>query len=282
MEVSARLDSMVMLIGDHNALQIEWVGPRELDRIRIRADAWDSIPSLNWLEEAPVVHEISKSTHRYVKRLRFTVFDTLNRVLPPVELRWEEEGMTQTLAVQNLHLVVEPPTAQSNDWAPNEPIVREPLRWEDYRLYIFAVALIVGLYMLYRYYKRTVLVKEAEQLGDKPLDPHEEAFRALRALEDRGYLESEEYEAFQLELSRIVRQFLSRKFGITALESTTREIVTQLQYTAYPDKQLTLVKELLSMADLVKFAKAEPPGDFNRRMLNRAYHLVDFTNAYRS
>jgi len=273
---------MVMLIGDHNALQIEWVGPRELDRIRIRADAWDSIPSLNWLEEAPVVHEIRKNTHRYVKRLRFTVFDTLNRVLPPLDLRWEEEGTTQTLAVQNLHLVVEPPTAQSKDWAPNEPIVREPLRWEDYRLYIFAVAFIVGLYMLYRYYKSTVLVKEAEQLGDKPLDPHEEAFRALRALEDRGYLESEEYEAFQLELSRIVRQFLSRKFGITALESTTREIVTQLQYTAYPDKQLTLVKELLSMADLVKFAKAEPPGDFNRRMLNRAYHLVDFTNAYRS
>jgi len=282
MEVRAQLDSTDMLIGDQNALHIEWSGPHTLDRIQIRSDAWDSVPGLQWLEEVPVVHEKRKDSHRYIKRLPFTVFDTLNQTLPAMELSWEEAGKLQELRIQNLGLRVQPPPTVSEDWSPNEPIVREPLGWEDYRLYIFALALIVGLYLLYRYYKSTVVTREAKQFGDIQLDPHEEAYRALRALEELGYLESERYEAFQLELSRIVRRFLSRKYEISALESTTREIIAQLRNTPYPNDQLSTVKELLSMADLVKFAKAEPPGDFNRRMLDRAFHLVDFTNAYRS
>lgn len=282
MEVSARLDTNEMLIGDKNALHIEWSGPHTLERIQIGATAWDSVPGLNWLKEIPVVHEKKKNSHRYVKRLPFTVFDTLRRALPTVQLSWEEQGEVQELQVRPLDLVVRPPLSESEDWAPNEPIVREPLRWEDYRLYIFAVAFLIGLYFLYKYYKRTVVAKEEEILGDPPLDPHEEAFRALRSLEDRALLEAEEYGAFQLELSRIVRQFLSRKYEVAAMESTTREIIAQLKHTPFPGGQVSTVKELLSMADLVKFARAEPPGDFHRRMLSRAYRLVESTNTYRS
>ena len=282
MEVSARLDTNEMRIGDKNALHIEWSGPHTLERIQIGATAWDSISGLSWLNEIPVVHEEKDKSHRYVKRLPFTVFDTLQAELPTVQLSWEEQGETQELQVHRLMLVVRPPTPSTEDWAPNEPIIREPLRWEDYRLYIFAIAFLIGLYFLYRYYKRTVVSKEERILGDPPLDPHEEAFRALRDLEDRGLLEGEQYEEFQLELSRVVRQFLSRKYEMAAMESTTREIIAQLQMTPFPREQVATVKELLSMADLVKFARAEAPGDFHRRMLSRAYRLVESTNTYRS
>jgi len=282
MEITARLDTNAMLIGSRNALHIEWSGPNTLERIRIQSSAWDSISGLSWLEEIPVVHEQKKELHRYSKRLPFTVFDTLSIDLPQLVLSWKEKKQNQQIRVGGFTLRVNPPEERAEDWSPNQPIIREPLRWEDYRLYLFGLALLIGLYLLYRYYKNTRVVRDEEQWGEPMLDPHEEAFRALRTLESKEHLREEQYEAFQLELSRIIRQFLSRKYEIAAMESTTREILDQLKKTPFPSDQLPLVKELLSMADLVKFARAEPPGDFHRRMLGSAYQMVEFTNTIRS
>lgn len=282
MEVKTHLDSSAMPIAWKNALVVEWNGPHTIERIQIQTNAWDSINGFTWLEEEPVIHEARKNFHTYRKDLPFTVFDTLNQVLPEMEIQWEENDKTRRLTIRGLRLTVYPPEANPEEWAPNLPIVREPLRWEDYRLYIFAVVFLIGLYFLYKYYQKTLLKQEEERFIEKPIDPHEEAYRALRALADKNWLSNENYEAFQLELSRILRQFLARKYEIKAMESTSREIIQQLRQTPFPNDKIRTVRELLSLADLVKFARAEAPQDFHKRMLNRAFQLIELTNEIKS
>jgi hypothetical protein len=282
MEIKTNLDTAAMPMGWKNALIIEWSGPQTIERIQIQTNSWDSIEAFTWLEEEPVIHEKRKNLHKYRKELPFTVFDTLNRLLPDLELQWEENNKTRRLIIRDLSLIVYPPEANPKEWAPNLPIVREPLRWEDYRLYIFALVFLIGLYFLYKYYRKTLLKREEGRFVEKPIDPHEEAYRALRALEDKNWLSNENYEAFQLELSQIMRQFLARKYEIKALESTSREIIQQLRKTAFPNDKVRTIQELLSLADLVKFARAEAPQDFHKRMLNRAFQLIEFTNEIKS
>jgi hypothetical protein len=113
------------------------------------------------------------------------------------------------------------------------------------------------------------------------VDPHERAFIKLQALENKELLEKEEYEEFQVELTHIVREFLSGKYRVPALESTSRELIDKLKGTKFPNKKLPVLRELLTMADLVKFAKAEHPGDFHKRMLLEAREIVKMTNDIR-
>jgi hypothetical protein len=281
MEVTTHLDTSQMTIGDRNALEVQWVGPNEIERIRFSTDAWDSLPAWSWLNKAAVLHEEKKGEHHYSKRLSFTVFDTLKKSLPTLSVRWEEEGEMRSTKIGPLHLEVIPPELNEEDWAENMPIIKEPLRWEDYRLYLFGCILLIALYYLYRYYRKTTATEspiEKEQL----IDPHEEAYIALQHLEDENWIEKEKYEPFQRELSRIIRHFLSRKYDLRGMESTTRELIQQLEGTSFPQRKAKTLKELLNMADLVKFARAEPPGDYHRRMLLEARQLVEQTNHWRS
>ncbi len=282
MKVTTILDTSQMTIGDPNALEVRWAGPNKIERIRFSTEAWDSLPAWSWLDKAAVLHEEKKGEHRYSKRLSFTIFDTLTRSLPKISVRWEEEGEVQTSEIGPLKLEVMPPEMSEEDWAENIPIIKEPLRWEDYRLYLFGVVLLIALYYLYKYYRKTA-AKEREQIEQvRVIDPHEEAYIALQRLENENWIEEEKYEPFQRELSRIIRQFLSRKYDIRGMESTTRELIQQLETTSFPQRRAKTVKELLNMADLVKFARAEPPGDYHRRMLLEARQLVEHTNDWRS
>ena len=108
-------------------------------------------------------------------------------------------------------------------------------------------------------------------------DPNEQAFIKLQALENKEYIQKENFEAFQVELTHIIREFLSKRYQIPALESTSKEIIHAMQQTDFQKQKLPVLKELLTIADLVKFAKAEKESDFHRRMLLEAKAIIKDT-----
>ena len=64
--------------------------------------------------------------------------------------------------------------------------------------------------------------------------------------------------AYYLALSWAIRQYLGRRYGVIAKESTTRELLTRLKPLKISGEQIDLVRELLDECDLVKFAKFSP------------------------
>ena len=64
-------------------------------------------------------------------------------------------------------------------------------------------------------------------------------------------------------MTYIVREYLEGRYGIQALEQTTDEILGQMKGIQLSAELVPKMTRLLQTADLVKFAKAEPPADYH-------------------
>lgn len=276
------LDTSKMLIGDHNQLQLQWKDSTVLKNFNINYEAWDTLSSIELLNEEPIVHQQEKGLHIYTKKIRFTSFDSGQVALPPLEIQWMRQGQEIKNTTPPFRIAVFlPDLADDEVLSPIKPIEKEPLLWQDYDEYIYiALGILLLVVLLYFWLKSRKRVPE-ETTFEREIDPHEQAFIKLQALEHKKLLEVRKFDEFQVELTHIIREFLSRKYHIRALESTSREVVNKLEDTSFPSYKIPVLKELLNMADLVKFAKAEKPGDFHKRMLLEAKEIVKLTNDLR-
>ena len=84
---------------------------------------------------------------------------------------------------------------------------------------------------------------------------------------------------FQSQLTYILREYLENRYKIQALEQTTGEIVHSLQKIKLDNKDIDTIKNILQIADMVKFAKAKPEEDINERFLNETIDFVERTKA---
>ena len=79
-------------------------------------------------------------------------------------------------------------------------------------------------------------------------------------------------------LTGIIRSYMFRRFGIPAMEMTTYEILDQWERKGmHRDDLKDRLRELLGLADLVKFAREKPLPSFNEANLNHAYEFVKKT-----
>ena len=99
----------------------------------------------------------------------------------------------------------------------------------------------------------------------------------LSNLEEEQLWQKGEIKTYQSKLTYIVREYLENRFDIQALESTTNEIVQQLNKEDIPVELRTKMREMLNVADLVKFAKASPPVTLNRDLMDNAISFVKTT-----
>lgn len=72
-------------------------------------------------------------------------------------------------------------------------------------------------------------------------------------------------------LSRIIRKYLSQKYHISALESTTEQIIVDLAAVELDQAMLNNLQEILTESDVAKFAGSE----VSRTELDRMYTLTE-------
>ena len=107
--------------------------------------------------------------------------------------------------------------------------------------------------------------------------PHIVANKALVELHNRKLWQNGKYKQYYTALTSIIRTYISERWGISALEYTTPEIIDALADIDMPrDSRMALVA-LLRTADMVKFAKAEPEAEENEENYLRAYYFVENT-----
>jgi hypothetical protein len=76
----------------------------------------------------------------------------------------------------------------------------------------------------------------------------------------------------------VLRNYLQRKYLIPALEETTNKILVHLKRTHFPHEQKESLRQLLSLSDLVKFAKEEPQAVENVAALEDVRLFLTITN----
>ena len=94
-----------------------------------------------------------------------------------------------------------------------------------------------------------------------------EGQREFARIADMRLLERGATKLHYTRLADVMWRFLEDRIGIDALDRTTGEIAEDLRLADSVDMETTLrIVEFLEAADLVKFARAEPPAEVARRV----------------
>lgn len=149
----------------------------------------------------------------------------------------------------------------------------------DYVIYGIVALIILGLLiwlvatLLYRYMRR----RESEVKVAPKLPAHVVANKALVELNNRKLWQNGKFKQYYTALTTIIRVYISDRWGVSALELTTDEIIEALTDVEMPrDSRMALVA-MLRTADMVKFAKMEPEAEENEQNYIRAYYFVENT-----
>jgi len=273
--VSAELDSTQMLIGDQMKLHL---------LVNHAAGVTVEKPDFSVLEKSKLellnVTEwdtLKKGVETVLQKdVTFTAWDSGYVWIPKIPVPYQQNGQTAVTSTEEVPISVLTP-ALDTTLAPIKPIIKEPVKFEDFIPYlaglIFLVVLSLGIYYFF--------IRKKRQLAPPPpeikLPAHEIALDKLEALDKAKLWQQGKIKQYQSELTFILREYLENRFGIQALESTTDEILAQIKNVEAEAVLKTQLKELLQLADLVKFAKAKPAVEVHDRMMKYVEEFVRST-----
>jgi len=142
---------------------------------------------------------------------------------------------------------------------------------------VIAVIAAAVIYLLARFLPRNPLRKYVRPPA--PLEPaHVIALRELYRLRDEELWQKGEVKEFYSRLSDILRRYIDNRYGIMSPELTTDETVRMLQKAGVTTHdQMSIVKELLSLSDMVKFAKYVPQSEIHEKSHNDGIRFVELT-----
>ncbi len=148
--------------------------------------------------------------------------------------------------------------------------------WVWYLLAALAGAAILAflLYYLYRRGKRNKLPLIAPE---DLLPPHEKALLALSQLREEKLWQEGREKEYYTHLIDILREYLDGRFGIQAMEMTSSQILDCLRADKETKNLNPRMREILEMADFVKFAKMRPMPEDNESVMRKAVDFVEDT-----
>ncbi|MFR9619724.1 MAG: hypothetical protein SNH63_00740 [Rikenellaceae bacterium] len=139
---------------------------------------------------------------------------------------------------------------------------------------LLLLALAYGALRLMAHYGRPVMGLFSDL---PPLPPHVEAFKELERLYDEKLWQVGEYKSYYSRLTDILRNYILRRYGVSAVSMSTDEIIAALRELDLPTRCEMDMQALLRDADLVKFAKAEISASENEAYFGAARDFVEQT-----
>jgi hypothetical protein len=126
--------------------------------------------------------------------------------------------------------------------------------WFKSYWYWFVILFILGI-IVFLYYKKK---NKKEIIPEKELSLKEKSLLAVNALEQAKLWEKDQLKEHYIELSFILRSYLSARYDLNLLEKTSFETSLLLVKKELDKSNIDKIKLLLDYSDMVKFAKSKP------------------------
>ncbi|MDY5969483.1 MAG: hypothetical protein SPJ13_05675 [Bacteroidales bacterium] len=111
--------------------------------------------------------------------------------------------------------------------------------------------------------------------ADPPLPPKQRALDELEALRLRELWKQGRAKEYHTELTDIVRHYLKERYGVDSTEMTSGQTIEAFAVSeGFSEDRASLLLQILRMADMVKFAKAEPLPYEHEKSLTNAIAFV--------
>ena len=161
-----------------------------------------------------------------------------------------------------------------------KPPFSEPFNWKWYLEYIYwgvgilFVILVIILLTLYYARKNKQVVVEPE----KPkIPPHIAALASLEKIKAEQIWKDGKEKEYYSAIADTIRLYIEERFQVNALESTTDEIMTAFRTQVVDKESKDKLQQLLTLSDLVKFAKMSPIESENMFTLQNAFDFINGT-----
>lgn len=293
-KATATVDSTTMTMGSKTILKVDFTGPLMQDA-RIEIDNPDN-PELEIQAEAKdgtSSKDIGNGRKQLQRLMTVQIFDSGLYVMPriycisgtdtvipqspavkvmpigldSVNVITNSDGSIKDLVVHDFSDVA-PVNARFWDFLPD---VIEMYGWWIL-LAVIAIAAILYCYFKWFRHGRNPLIPQK-----KKTPPYELAVRQLAALQEKKLWQRGAEKEYYTQLTDILRTYLYGRFGINAMEMTTKQIMDAIAECEQIVVDNQLVGDVLSEADFVKFAKATPAADVNERVFTHTRQFVEST-----
>ena len=216
---------------------------------------------------------LSDGTLKVARTYTLTSFDDTLYYLPPMQV--EVDGKQYSAKTPALKvLTIEVDTLHPNQFYPPKTIQDNPFKWSDWKgVFWMSVLLLllalVGYYLFIRLRSNKPVISRIKFV--KRLLPHQKAMNSIEKLKAEHASGSEDQKTYYTRLTDTLRTYLEERFGFSAMEMTSGEIIERLKQE--DSDKIAEMAELFETADLVKFAKYSTLINENDR--NMA-HVVEF------
>ncbi len=284
-KVSAIIDTMTIFEGGQTHLIFE-ASEEAGEKIKFPVLEKSIIDEIEVIKIFPIdTISANKKSKRLRQRVLIQGWDSGYYYLEPFIFITKKANQTlDTLYSKELYLeITRTPVDTSASPKPHIANLNTPLTFKEfiteYYLYIigFVMVSIISVLLYFWHKKRKSRPQEIKIIVSKEL-PHVIALRSLDELKSNKLWQSGNTKEYYTKLTDIMREYIEKRFGISALEQTSYEILTVLKNESTIKREVyEKLKQMLTLADFVKFAKAKPIPVENEKNIENAYLFVNET-----
>ena len=205
-----------------------------------------------------------------------TSFDDTLYYLPPMTVKIDGKPYkSKSLALKVLTFEVD--TLHADQFFGPKDVQDNPFQWSDWSLpfwlsVLMLVLLAVTYYLYLRLRDNKPIISHIRIV--KRLLPHQKAMKEIEQIKADKMVASENSKEYYTKLTDTLRKYIEERYGFSAMEMTSSEIIERLMATQ-DQKALDELHQLFTTADLVKFAKYSTLINENDANLVNA---IDFIN----
>ena len=288
-ELTVSLDTNYTTIGTPIDYSIDVKSPKNkiikfsnwtlLDPIEIRSSAF----------EDPKYNSYWSLNRNYSGKIEIVFWDTGTVVIPGYKIdilnpdsSFSHFMISDSMIVNVISITEKDPTLLSSAgqiMPIKDPVpVKIPLPWREIILIILMISTIIGIFIVYnkRIKSKIDYIERPEYLEY----PDIVAMEKLEKLINLNLVDKDNIKEFYVQLSHILREYTENSLFIKTLEMTTEEIKSNKGLLPYSDNCIESYLNILSTADMAKYAKHYNDADECKSDLIHSKNFIEDTIQY--
>jgi len=141
---------------------------------------------------------------------------------------------------------------------------------------LILVVIAAGLVYFFKFYKKGIKPTFLKIKPEEP--PHVIALRELEIIRKEKIWSKGQIKEYHVQITDVVREYIEKRFGVFAVEMTTSEILESFENNELiSEADFMKVRQILELADNVKFAKYQALQNENDLSLKNSFDFVENT-----
>ncbi|MDR2910236.1 MAG: BatD family protein [Bacteroidales bacterium] len=278
LRATASLDSTQILIGDQVKLTLEIEYP---DNIKIEfpqvPDTIQNLIEVLGRSSIDTLEIESEKLQKLTQVVTITSFDSGSYQIPPFWFTFNMNGLidsipSNSVALHVFSIEVDTTMGPTDIKMPyGAPVILKEVIPHILGIILIGAILFLVLYSIKR--RKNIITQ-------KPQEPaHIIALLELERIKNEKLWQKDKIKQYYSEITEVLRNYMGNRFQIPAMEQTTDEILQIFinRDNLLNEKSLSNLKQILSLSDLVKFAKYKPSADDDNMTLINSFFFVNDT-----